>query len=119
MSFGPCLCGDTACPRCFPGGQQPEECPICGGNNYDEEKDVLLDEKYATCGKSACIEKAQQLLKEEAEAEEAEARAEAERVAEHQKSCNKNPKCKYASDVDDHEYADHLDCFRDEDADAH
>jgi len=32
----PCMCGATDCPRCFPGGEIPEEC-LCGATNTDED----------------------------------------------------------------------------------
>jgi hypothetical protein len=105
MSIGPCLCGDTACPSCHPGGKPPEECPICGAPNYDEDTDALVDSEYATCGKEDCIAKEQQRLIGEAEAEQLLECTEQARLAEHAKTCTA---CKDFASALQHEWETHL-----------
>ena len=47
MSFGPCLCGDPACGRCFPGLQVPVRCPkeSCGWTGRLCDADGVPDEE--------------------------------------------------------------------------
>lgn len=72
-------------------------------DNFDEEKNVLLDPTYATCGGASCIAKAQLWERQEAEAEAAIEALENERLAEHLKGCQHNPQCRTIWDAEQHD----------------
>lgn len=80
-----CMCGDTACWSCGPAqGAGPvfEECPVCGGVNFDEETGDLFDEDHQTCGAADCIAKAVEMERQQVEADRAADDAEAKWLAE-------------------------------------
>lgn len=68
------MCGDPSCFSCGPaqglGGD--EACPACGGDNYDEDADRMIDPEWSTCGQQICIEKVAEWQRQDAEGDRAE-----------------------------------------------
>ena len=48
MTYGPCLCGATDCPRCYPGSQDWVGCDNCGGTFRRHE--LCYDDGRYLCG---------------------------------------------------------------------
>ena len=49
----------------------PTECPICGAENYDEARDVMLEPAHSTCGAATCIAEMEKIAENDRAADEA------------------------------------------------
>lgn len=58
LLYGPCLCGATDCPRCYPGSHDRVTCCLCGEEKFAYQ---IIGTECHSCRGSVC-EDCEQLL---------------------------------------------------------